>query len=40
VKVSAVAPPASDTADFKDLLKAQGLTPGSSDTASGSGTTS
>ncbi|WP_329365402.1 hypothetical protein [Streptomyces sp. NBC_01483] len=40
VKVSAVAPPASDTADFKDLLKAQGLTPGSSDTSSGSGTTS
>jgi hypothetical protein len=40
VKVSAVAPTASDTADFKDLLKAQGLTPGSSDTSSGSGTTS
>ncbi|MFD8220878.1 hypothetical protein ACFV2U_46275 [Streptomyces sp. NPDC059697] len=40
VKVSAVAPPASDTADFKDLLKTQGLTPGSGDTSSGSGTTS
>jgi hypothetical protein len=40
VKVAAVAPPAGDTTDFKDLLKTQGLTPGSSDTSSGSGTTS
>ncbi|MFF2509708.1 hypothetical protein [Streptomyces sp. NPDC058086] len=40
VKVAAVEPPASDTADFKDLLKTQGLTPGSGDTSSGSGTTS
>lgn len=40
VKVSAEAPPASDTADFKDLLKKQGLTPGSGDTSSGSGTSS
>jgi hypothetical protein len=39
VKVSAVAPPASDTADFKDLLKTQGLTPGSGDTSSGSSDT-
>lgn len=38
VKVSAAAPPASDTMDFKDILKTQGLTPGSGDTASGSGT--
>ncbi|MGW3914295.1 hypothetical protein ACWEBX_22635 [Streptomyces sp. NPDC005070] len=40
VKVSAVAPPAGDTTDFKDILKKQGLTPGSGDTASGSGTDS
>ncbi|MFD8738901.1 hypothetical protein ACFV06_28895 [Streptomyces sp. NPDC059618] len=37
VKVSAAAPPAGDTEDFKDLLKAQGMTPGSGDTATGSG---
>lgn len=39
VKVAAVAPSASDTTDFKDLLKAQGLTPGSGDTSSGSSDT-
>ncbi|MFF1598017.1 hypothetical protein ACFVYV_11040 [Streptomyces mirabilis] len=39
VKVAAVAPPASDTTDFKDLLKTQGLTPGSGDTSSGSSDT-
>jgi hypothetical protein len=40
VKVSAAAPPAGDTEDFKDLLKKQGGTPGSSDTSTGSGTSS
>ncbi|MGW3138999.1 hypothetical protein [Streptomyces sp. NPDC001139] len=40
VKVSAPEPPAGDTEDFKDLLKNQGLTPGSGDTASGSGSSS
>ncbi|MEU0432651.1 hypothetical protein [Streptomyces sp. NPDC006290] len=40
VKVSAAAPPAGDTEDFKDLLKKQGGTPGSSDTSTGSGTVS
>ncbi|WP_030930573.1 hypothetical protein [Streptomyces sp. NRRL S-646] len=40
VKVSAPKPPASDTEDFRQLLKKQGMTPGSSDTASGSGTSS
>ena len=40
VKVSATKPPASDTEDFRQLLKKQGMTPGSSDTASGSGTSS
>ncbi|MFE4701630.1 hypothetical protein ACFRIC_31660 [Streptomyces sp. NPDC056738] len=40
VKVSATAPPAGDTMDFKDILTKQGLTPGSGDTASGSGTAS
>ncbi|MEV6839769.1 hypothetical protein AB0N17_35625 [Streptomyces sp. NPDC051133] len=39
VKVSAVAPPASDTKDFKDLMKSLG-TPGSSNTANGSGISS
>jgi hypothetical protein len=38
VKVSAEAPPAGDTTDFKDLLSKQGVTPGSGDTATGSGT--
>ncbi|MFE1286534.1 hypothetical protein [Streptomyces sp. NPDC058751] len=38
VKVSAVAPPASDTEDFKDLLTKQGVTPGSGDGATGFGT--
>ncbi|MEU6274200.1 hypothetical protein ABZ871_17610 [Streptomyces populi] len=38
VKVSAEAPPAGDTQDFKDLLSKQGVTPGSGDTATGSGT--
>jgi hypothetical protein len=36
VKVSAAAPPSGDTEDFKDLLKTQGMTPGSGDTATGS----
>ncbi|MEV6943306.1 hypothetical protein AB0N07_15170 [Streptomyces sp. NPDC051172] len=40
VPVSATEPPASDTEDFKQLLKKQGWTPGSSDTASGSGSSS
>ncbi|MDF2269177.1 hypothetical protein P2Q00_27590 [Streptomyces coacervatus] len=40
VKVSATKPPASDTEDFKQLLKKQGMTPGSSDTSSGSSSTS
>ncbi|MCL6667669.1 hypothetical protein [Streptomyces panaciradicis] len=40
VKVSAPEPPAGDTEDFKDLLKNQGLTPGSGDTATGSGSSS
>ncbi|MFJ6838248.1 hypothetical protein [Streptomyces sp. NPDC091209] len=40
VKVSAAAPPAGDTADFKDLLKRQGGTPGSGGTSTGSGTSS
>ncbi|MFE0520002.1 hypothetical protein [Streptomyces sp. NPDC058954] len=40
VKVSAPKPPASDTEDFKDLLKKQGLTPGSGDTSTGSGSSS
>lgn len=40
VKVSATEPAASDTEDFRQLLKKQGLTPGSSDTASGSGSSS
>ncbi|MGW2717906.1 hypothetical protein [Streptomyces sp. NPDC001492] len=40
VKVSATRPPAGDTEDFKQLLKKQGWTPGSSDTASGSGSSS
>ncbi|MEV0735997.1 hypothetical protein AB0I51_08500 [Streptomyces sp. NPDC050549] len=40
VKVEATVPPASDTEDFMALLKKQGLTPGSSDTATGSGTSS
>jgi hypothetical protein len=40
VKVSAQAPSAGDTVDFKELLKKQGLTPGSSDSSSGSGTSS
>ncbi|MFF4798067.1 hypothetical protein ACFY1U_06600 [Streptomyces sp. NPDC001351] len=40
VKVSATEPPASDTEDFKQLIKKQGWTPGSSDTASGSGSSS
>ena len=40
VKVSATKPPASDTEDFKQLMKKQGWTPGSSDTASGSGSSS
>jgi len=39
-KVSVSEPAASDTEDFKDLLKKQGMTPGSGDTASGSGTSS
>ncbi|MDH6217586.1 hypothetical protein [Streptomyces pseudovenezuelae] len=39
-KVSVSKPAASDTEDFKDLLKQQGMTPGSGDTASGSGTSS
>ena len=34
------AQPAGDTEDFKDLLKNQGLTPGSGDTATGSGSSS
>jgi len=38
VKVSAEAPPAGDTTDFKDLLSKQGVTPGSGDTATGSST--
>ncbi|WP_329301204.1 hypothetical protein OG410_24810 [Streptomyces sp. NBC_00659] len=38
VKVSAVAPPAGDTEDFKDILAKQGMTPGSGDTSTGSGT--
>ncbi|MFJ9371909.1 hypothetical protein [Streptomyces sp. NPDC101455] len=40
VKVDATVPPASDTEDFTALLKQQGLTPGSADTATGSGTSS
>jgi hypothetical protein len=40
VKVSAAAPPAGDTEDFTDLLKKQGVTPGSGDTSTGSGTSS
>ncbi|MEU9140303.1 hypothetical protein AB0D33_30865 [Streptomyces sp. NPDC048404] len=40
VKVSAVAPPAGDTEDFKDILTKQGMTPGSGDTATGSGSSS
>ena len=40
VKVDATVPPASDTEDFTALLKQQGLTPGSGDTATGSGTSS
>ncbi|MET7681335.1 hypothetical protein [Streptomyces sp. NPDC005423] len=40
VQVSAQKPPASDTEDFKQLLKAQGLTPDSGDGATGSGTSS
>ncbi|MCD9876209.1 hypothetical protein [Streptomyces guryensis] len=40
VKVSATRPAASDTEDFRQLLKKQGMTPGSSDTASGSGSSS
>jgi hypothetical protein len=40
VKVDATVPPASDTEDFTALLKKQGLTPGSADTATGSGTSS
>ncbi|MGW0999135.1 hypothetical protein [Streptomyces sp. NPDC002520] len=38
VKVAAVAPPASDTEDFKDLMRAGGMTPGGPDTSSGSST--
>jgi hypothetical protein len=40
VKVDATVPPADDTEDFTALLKKQGLTPGSGDTATGSGTSS
>ncbi|XUL88653.1 hypothetical protein ACQ86D_20040 [Streptomyces galilaeus] len=40
VKVEATVPPASDTEDFMTLLKKQGVTPGSADTATGSGTSS
>lgn len=40
VKVAATKPAASDTEDFTQLLKKQGMTPGSSDTASGSGSSS
>lgn len=40
VKVDATVPPASDTEDFTALLKKQGVTPGSGDTATGSGTSS
>ncbi|GAA2511443.1 hypothetical protein [Streptomyces longisporus] len=40
VKVSATKPPAGDTQDFKQLMKKQGWTPGSGDTASGSGSSS
>ncbi|MFG2782701.1 hypothetical protein ACGFY7_33285 [Streptomyces prunicolor] len=40
VKVDAAVPPADDTEDFMALLKKQGLTPGSGDTATGSGTSS
>ncbi|MEY2242892.1 hypothetical protein AB8A21_08070 [Streptomyces sp. BF23-18] len=40
VKVSAVAPPAGDAEDFKDILTKQGMTPGSGDTATGSGSSS
>ncbi|MFJ9632090.1 hypothetical protein ACIQPR_35685 [Streptomyces sp. NPDC091280] len=40
VKVEATVPPASDTEDFTALLKKQGVTPGSGDTATGSGTSS
>ncbi len=40
VKADATVPPASDTEDFTALLKKQGLTPGSGDTATGSGTSS
>ncbi|MGX9888673.1 hypothetical protein [Streptomyces sp. NPDC002276] len=40
VKVEATVPPASDTEDFMSLLKKQGVTPGSSDTSTGSGTSS
>ncbi|MFD5519077.1 hypothetical protein [Streptomyces sp. NPDC127066] len=38
VKVSVAAPPAGDTEDFRDLLTKQGMTPGSADTSTGSGT--
>jgi len=40
VKVSATKPPTGDTEDFKQLLKKQGMTPGSSDTSSGSDSSS
>ncbi|MET7569671.1 hypothetical protein ABZT04_14390 [Streptomyces sp. NPDC005492] len=39
-KVTATVPPAGDTEDFTDLLKKQGMTPGTGDTATGSGTSS